>query len=106
MDNLEIRSKLEVILGLLSTAMNRAEELHSELEPRESDSNLEPIGSDSNIYIRAFKRLNPDAFHEIAEWKELEGSPGLGVTLRDGRKALITFSVDLENYHVIVDGRL
>ena len=97
MDNLEIRSRLEEILGLLSTAMNRAEELHSELEP---------IESDSNIYIKAFKRLNPDAFHEIVEWKEAEGSPGLVVTLRDGRKALITFSVDLENYHVLVDGRL
>ena len=97
MDNLEIRSKLEEILGLLSTAMNRAEELHSELEPG---------GSDSNIYIRALKRLSPALFNEIAEWKEAEGSPGLVVTLRDGRKALITFSVDLENYHVIVDGRL
>ena len=97
MDNFEIRSSLKVILGLLSTAMTQAEALHSELEPRESDS---------NIYIEALKRLNPDAFHEIAEWKEADGSPGLIATLRDGRKALITFSVDLENYHVIVDGRL
>ena len=97
MHNIEIRSRLKEILGLLSTAMNRAEELYSELEP---------IESDSNIYIKALKRLNPDAFHEIAEWKEAEGSPGLVATLRDGRKALIMFSVDLENYHVIVDGRL
>ena len=93
MDNLEIRSKLEVILGLLSTAMNRAEELHSELEPREPEE---------NCYIRAIKRLNPELFHSVTDWKELGGSPGLVGTLRDGRKALITFSADLKIYHVMV----
>ena len=93
MDNLEIRSKLEVILGLLSTAMDQAKKLQSELEPKESEE---------NIYIRAIKRLNPDLFYEIENWKEAAGSPGLELTLRDGRKALITFSVDLMKYHVLI----
>ena len=93
MDNLEIRTKLEVILGLLSTAMDQAKKLQSELEPKESEE---------NIYIRAIKRLNPDLFYEIENWKEAEGSPGLELTLRDGRKALITFSVDLMRYHVLI----
>ena len=93
MDNLEIRSKLEVILGLFSTAMDQVKKLQSELEPKESEE---------NIYIRSIKRLNPDLFYEIETWKEVEGSPGLELTLRDGRKALITFSVDLMRYHVLI----
>lgn len=96
MDNLEIRSKLEVILGLLSTAMDQAKKLQSDLEPKETEE------TEKNIYIRSIKRLNPDLFYEIENWKEVEGSPGLELTLRDGRKALITFSVDLMRYHVLI----
>ena len=62
--------------------------------------------AEENCYIRAIKRLNPELFHSVTDWKELEGSPGLLVTLRDGRKAIITFSVDLTRYHAIVDGGL
>ena len=93
MDNLEIRSKLEVILGLLSTAIDQAEKLQSELEPKETEE---------NIYIRAIKRLNPDLFDEIENWKAVEGSHSLELTLRDGRKALIRFSVDLMRYQVLI----
>ena len=94
MDNPEIITRLEPLLGKLSEVSAEIEAICAGIRPRESDD---------NIYIRAFKRLNPDAFHEIVEWKEADGSPGFIATLRDGRKALITFSVDLENYHVLVD---
>ena len=65
-----------------------------------------PEKTEENCYIRAIKRLSPDLYHEIVDWKEAEGLPGLAVTVRDGRKAIITFSIDLENYHVLVDGGL
>ena len=65
-----------------------------------------PEKTSENCYIRALKRLSPDLYHEIVDWKEAEGLPGLTVTVRDGRKAIITFSVDLEEYHVLVDERM
>ena len=65
-----------------------------------------PEKTEENCYIRALKRLSPDLYHEIVDWKEAEGLPGLAITVRDGRKAIITFSVDLEHYHVLVGERL
>ena len=58
---------------------------------------------DDNMYIRALKRLNHDLFCELADWKLAEDLPGLVVTLRDGRRALITFSIDLDSYSVLID---
>lgn len=74
-----------------------AEKKYAEVGAREPEE---------NCYTRAIKRLNPELFHSVTDWKELEGSPGLVATLRDGRKAIITFSVDLTRYHAIVDGGL
>lgn len=65
-----------------------------------------PEKTEENCYIRALKRLSPDLYNEIVDWKEAEGFPGLVVTSKDGLKAIITFSVDLEHYHVLVDGGL
>ena len=65
-----------------------------------------PEKTEENCYIRALKRLSPDLYSEIVDWKEAEGLPGLSITVRDGRRAIITFSVDLEHYHVLVDRRL
>jgi hypothetical protein len=97
MDNPEITTRLESLLGKLSEVSAEIEVICAEIRPRESDD---------NIYIRALRRLSPDLYCEIVDWKEAEGLPGLAVTVRDGRRAIITFSVDLENYHVLIDGRL
>lgn len=94
MDNPEIITRLESLLGKLSEVSAEIEAICAEMRPRESDD---------NIYIKALRRLSPDLYYEIVDWKEAEGLPGLAVTVRDGRKAIITFSVDLENYHVLVD---
>ena len=92
MDNLEIINRLESLLCKLSEVYAEIGAICHEIRQRESDG---------NIYIGALKRLNPEIFNEIVEWKEADGLPGLAVTSRDGQKALITFSVDLENYHVL-----
>ena len=95
--DLEIGARLKLIIGLLSEASTEIEKLYAEVGVKEPEE---------NCYIRALKRLSPDLYHEIVDWKEAEGLPGLAITVRDGRKAIITFSVDLENYHVLVGERL
>ena len=97
MGDLEIGTRLKSIIGLLAEASTEIEKLYAEVGLKEPEE---------NCYIRALKRLNPDLYHEIVDWKEAEGLPGLAITVRDGRKAIITFSIDLENYHVLVGGRL
>ena len=138
LSDLEIGTRLKLIIGLLAEASTEIEKLYAGVglkEPEEPSSlayieriiaesylcrdcgerlreqlgdilGHTPEKTEENCYIRALKRLSPDLYHEIVDWKEADGLPGLVITLRDGRKAILTFSLDLENYHVLVDGGL